>query len=77
MTFINYLKGYKIEYSRSALKKLNKLETFVVKAIEAGLNDLVDGKNNLDVIPLQGYSEPTSRLRIGYMRIIFSVDKRK
>lgn len=73
MTFQNHLKGYQLVFSDVAKKALKKLDKPLVKKIESKLEDLINGDQNLDIKKLQAYKEPTYRLRVGDMRVLYAV----
>jgi mRNA interferase RelE/StbE len=72
MTFKNRLKGYRIVYSSRAEKIIKKLSKEVSSDIYEALNDLVDGKQNVDVKQLKGYRDKRYRLRVGDYRVIYA-----
>lgn len=71
----NYLKGYKLYFTSQAKRDIKKLEKKDTEDILEKLDDLVDGKENLDITPLEGSKEPIYRLRTGDYRIIYRVEK--
>jgi mRNA interferase RelE/StbE len=71
----NYLKGYRIYFTNQAKRDIKKLEKADAKDILEKLEDLVEGKENLDVTPLEGSSTPLYRLRVGNYRVIYEVWK--
>ena len=73
MIFKNYLVGYRLVFSEVAKKELSKLDKPLAKKIEHKLTELVQGKENLDIKKLAAYKEPTYRLRIGDVRIIYAL----
>lgn len=77
MTFVNNLKGYEVVLKRSAQKDLEKVPKQTAYTIEAKLEQLAAGVNNLDVLKLTGYIEPKYRLRVGDYRVIFEIHERE
>jgi len=75
MKVINHLKGYKIFITSHAKRDLKKLEKNDAKQVSDKLDELVEGKQNLDITPLEGSSEQIYRLRTGKFRIIYQVWK--
>ncbi len=73
MTFKNNLKGYRLEYAPQAKKTLSKLHKNIAKNIYDKLDDLVEGKQNLDITKLSGYQGQCYRLRTNDYRIIYTV----
>ena len=49
MTFVNHLKGYKLEFSESAKKDLKRIDDSIAKVIGKKLELLISGYQNLDV----------------------------
>lgn len=73
MTFYNHLKGYQLIFSKDAQHTLKKLEKTIALKIQKKLICLVNGEQNLDIKKLQASAEPTYRLRVGDMRVIYMV----
>jgi mRNA interferase RelE/StbE len=68
---------YKIEYSKTALKKLNKIPKNLVKRIQDKLTKIAHNPydnhpNTKKLVGREGY-----RLRIGDWRIIYEIDNDK
>lgn len=59
-----------IELSKRAVKDVKSLDAGIRQRVRAGLEQLRDGSENLDIQPLSG-SEPWRRLRIGEYRVLF------
>lgn len=74
MTFINYLKGYRVTYTNSAIKDLESIDKRYNKTIREKLDLLTNGAHGLDVKRLAGKAKPTFRLRVGIYRITFEVN---
>ena len=66
----------KIEYSRDALKFLDKQTMGNVQRIREAIAKLTKNPPEGDIAPLQGYSDGRKRLRIGGWRIIFKYTTR-
>jgi len=66
-----------IEYSRDALKFLDKQTKNNVERIREAIAKLTKNPPEGDIAPLQGYSDGRKRLRIGSWRIIFKYTKEK
>lgn len=77
MTFKNYLKGYKLIYSSAAQKTLKNCDIKLALKIEEKLKQLISGQEGLDIKKLKAYDEPTYRLRVGFMRILFTIWNRQ
>ena len=60
-----------IEYSRNAIKFLEKQTKKSVERIREAIFKLTLNPPEGDIAPLQGYSDNRKRLRIGSWRIIF------
>lgn len=75
MTFKNYFKGYKLIYSEKAKKSLDKFDKKTASKICEKVDQLLEGKDGLDVKKLKAYKEDTYRLRVGSIRILFLVWK--
>lgn len=73
MTFKNNLIKYKIVFYSTAKKELNKLEKKLAKKVEQKLYSLLKGNVDLNIKKLLGYKEPTYRLRIGDIRVVYSI----
>jgi mRNA interferase RelE/StbE len=73
MTFVNFLKGYKIIFTESAKKDLKALEKFEIDNIDKKLRLLISGQLGLDIKKLSGFNYPTYRLRVGNYRVIYEV----
>ena len=73
MTFKSHRAEYKLVYSESAKKELSKLEKPLAKKVEQKIADLARGQDNLDIKKLAAYKEPTYRLRVGDIRVIYSL----
>ncbi len=74
MTFINYLKNYRLVYANGAQRSLAKMHRDDIEAIKDRLDQLIKGVQGLDVKKLQGVCDQY-RLRVGKYRVIFIVDK--
>jgi mRNA interferase RelE/StbE len=77
MTFINYLKGYSLQFTASAQKELERFDITTRKAIDKKLTSLISGSQGLDVKKLTAYKNPTYRLRVGMYRVIYEVYETK
>lgn len=73
----NHLKGYEVYFTPQAKRDLKKIEKADAKKITDKLDDLVDGKDNLDITPLEAAVKPIYRLRVGDYRVIYEVWKHK
>lgn len=70
-------KNWSVEFSRSSLKSLEKLEKKVSLRILDRLEELADEENPLlhkNVRPLAGKFKGFFRLRVGELRVIFELD---
>lgn len=67
----------KIEYSKKAVKYINKLDKQTKQRIKVGIEGLTDIVPKGDIKTLQGYSDGRKRLRIGKYRIIYNYNKNK
>lgn len=67
----------KIEYSKKAVKYINKLDKQTKQRIKVGIEGLTDTVPKGDIKTLQGYSDGRKRLRIGKYRIIYNYNKNK
>ena len=61
----------KIEYSRDAIKFLNKQTKKNVQRIREAITDLTKSPPEGDIAPMKGYTDGCKRLRVGGWRIIF------
>ena len=73
MTFINYIKGYRLSFTNSALKELNSIDNRYYKTILQKLRLLLEGTEGLDIKRLAAKDRPTFRLRVGIYRVTFEV----
>ncbi len=65
-----------IEYSRHAIKYLEKQTKQSVKRIREAIADLTLTPPKGDIAPMEGYSDGRERLRVGGWRIIFKYTER-
>ncbi len=68
---------YKIEYSKTAIKKLSKIPKNLIKRVQNKLTEIAknpygDNPNVKKLVRREGY-----RLRIGDWRIIYEIDNNK
>lgn len=62
----------RIEYSKRAVKYINKLDKPTKQRIKFGIEKLTLEPPEGDIKPLQGYADGRKRLRIGKYRIIYN-----
>jgi len=62
---------FKVEWTATALRTLEKLEDFIAKIIIKKIEELKEDPFSKDVKRLKG--EPSFRLRIGDYRVIFDI----
>lgn len=62
----------RIEYSKKAVKYINKLDKPTKQRIKAGIEKLTLEPPEGDIKLLQGYTDGRKRLRIGKYRIIYN-----
>jgi mRNA interferase RelE/StbE len=77
MTFINYLQGFALVFTDSALKDISKIALIDRISIEKKLKQLVAGSQGLDIKKLVDSNPPKYRLRVGVYRVIYEVFKDK
>ena len=66
---------YEIQLSRKAAKFYQKVDTATVRRLNAALDRLAEGPcNHHNIKPLSGALQGSFRLRIGNIRIIYSID---
>jgi mRNA interferase RelE/StbE len=66
---------YKIELSRKAAKFYRKADAPTVRRLNAALDQLAESpSHHYNIKPLTGELEGSYRLRIGGIRIIYSID---
>ena len=65
--------SYKIDFARSALKDLRRLDRTVVSRIIQSIESLAENPRPIGARKLVG-SEYTYRIRIGSYRVIYSLD---
>ena len=70
----NNFKGYKISFSSQAKKTLEKMDSTLAGRINRKIQDLVNGKPNVDVKKMVE-SGLRYRLRCGEYRIVFDVKR--
>ena len=63
-----------IQYSKSSLKFLGKLDRKSIDRIRAAIEGLTHMPPEGDIKPMQGYTDGRKRLRIGSWRVIYRVD---
>lgn len=63
-----------IQYSKSSLKFLGKLDKKSVDRIREAINGLTRTPPEGDIKPMQGYTDGRKRLRVGSWRVIYRVD---
>lgn len=63
-----------IQYSKSSLKFLGKLDKKSVDKIRESINGLTRTPPEGDIKPMQGYTDGRKRLRVGSWRVIYRVD---
>lgn len=69
--FINRFLGYKYVFSQAANRELKKLDKNIAIKITNKLDDLISGKENLDVKVMVGTNPTEYRLRVGDYRVVF------
>lgn len=70
---INF-KGYALEFTSQAYKKIKKLEKKEAEKIDIKLKELVAGSSNLDIKKMTG-TDTIYRMRCGDYRVVFEVRK--
>ncbi len=66
---------YEIELSRKSAKFYQKADTIIVRRLNAAFDQLAsDPFHHYNIKPLSGELQGSYRLRIGSIRIIYSVD---
>lgn len=68
-------KGYKLDFTKSSLKDLKKLNSSISKKIVSKLEDLISGKENIDFKKMETSDDITYRLRYGDYRAICEIYK--
>lgn len=63
----------KIEYSKKAVKFINKQDRPTKQRIKAAIEGLTEQPPRGDIKPLQGYTDNRKRLRVGKCRIIYNI----
>lgn len=63
----------KIEYSKKAVKFINKQDRPTKQRIKAAIEGLTEQPPRGDIKPLQGYTDNRKRLRVGKYRIIYNI----
>lgn len=63
-----------IQYSKSSLKFLGKLDKKSVDRIREAINGLTRTPPEGDIKLMQGYTDGRKRLRVGSWRVIYRVD---
>lgn len=66
--------SYKVDFCRSALKDVRRLDRSVVPRIISAIESLTEEPRPVGVRKLVG-SEHTYRLRVGDYRVVYSVDE--
>lgn len=61
----------RIEFSKSAKKELEKMQTNMKKLIRSALQGLTKNPPEGDIKPLQGFNDERWRLRVGNYRVIY------
>jgi mRNA-degrading endonuclease RelE of RelBE toxin-antitoxin system len=65
---------WRIVFARSAEHEQDRLESRDRDRVTEAIDRLATGDPRADVKRLQGYAEPTFRLRVGEVRVIFERD---
>lgn len=63
-----------VQYSKSSLKFLGKLDRKSVDRIREAIDGLTRTPPEGDIKPMQGYTDGRKRLRVGSWRVIYRVD---
>ncbi|MFA5075175.1 MAG: type II toxin-antitoxin system RelE/ParE family toxin [Candidatus Babeliales bacterium] len=63
--------GFKYIFSQAAKRDLKKLDKQIVKKIIIKLDELVTGREGLDIKAMINVKSPQYRLRVGDYRVIF------
>jgi mRNA-degrading endonuclease RelE of RelBE toxin-antitoxin system len=71
----NSFKGYKLDFTKPALKDLKKIDQKIAETIVEKFEDLVAGKENIDFTKLETPNDITYRLRYGRYRAICEIHK--
>lgn len=66
----NSFKGYKLDFTKPALKDLKKIDKKTAETIVQKFEDLVEGKENIDFTKMEAPNDITYRLRYGRYRAI-------
>lgn len=61
-----------IEYSKTAVKFINKMDRPTKQRIKAAIEGLTEQPPKGDIKTLQGYTDGRKRLRVGKYRIIYN-----
>lgn len=67
----NRFLGFKYIYSEAAKRDLKKIDRQVVAKLTDKLDELVGGREGLDVKMMLGFTPPRYRLRVGDYRVVF------
>ena len=73
MTFVNYLKGYALQFTASAQKDFEQIAGNDRNVIANKLQLLISGQPGLDIKKLVSYQRPTYRLRVGVFCVVYEV----
>ena len=73
--FANRFFGYKYIFSEAANRDFKKLEKHIATKITKKLDDLISGKENLDIKTMVDTDPKEYRLRVGDYRVIFKENK--
>jgi mRNA interferase RelE/StbE len=68
---INRFAGFKYTFSQAAKIDLKKLDRHVVTKVTNKLDDLVAGREGLNIKMMLGFVPPRYRLRVGDYRVVF------
>lgn len=71
----NSFKGYKLDFTKKALKDLKALDKSISKKIVEKFENLIAGKENIDFKKMQTEDDITYRLRYGNFRAICEIHK--
>ena len=63
-----------VQYSKSSLKFLGKLDRKSVDRIREAIDGLTRTPPEGDIKPMQGYTDGRKRLRVGSWRVIYRAD---
>lgn len=70
------LKGYKLEFSKEALKTLHTLDDYSSQQILKKIKELTNNADNLDLKKIKSKKYNLYRLRVGKYRVVYSIENK-